>query len=82
MISRFLTASITLIAVSFGASTAEAKMTAKVAVLPFEVYSDESPDHLRDTIAMELSYQVATEEQIVVVDQENVKKNAGGRSPL
>ncbi|MBW1856553.1 MAG: lipopolysaccharide transport periplasmic protein LptA, partial [Deltaproteobacteria bacterium] len=73
MISRFLTASITLIAVFFGASTAVAKMTAKVAVLPFEVYSDESPDHLRDTIAMELSYQVATEEQIVVVDQANVK---------
>ncbi len=82
MISRFLTASITLIAVFFGASTAVAKMTAKVAVLPFEVYSDESPDHLRDTIAMELSYQVATEEQIVVVDQANVKKLLEGEAPF
>ena len=82
MTSRFLTASITLIAFSFGASTAVAKMTAKVAVLPFEVYSDESPDHLRDTIAMELSYQVATEEQIVVVDQANVKKLLESEAPF
>jgi len=73
MILRFLTATITLIVFSFGVSSVVAKMTAKVAVLPFEVYSNESTDYLRNTIAKELSFQIATEEQIVIVDQATIK---------
>ena len=82
MILRFLTSSITLIVFFFGVSTTAAKMTAKVAVLPFEVYSGESPEYLRDTLAQELSDQVATEEQIAVVDQAAVKKLLESESPL
>ena len=82
MILRFLISSITLIVFFFGASTTIAKMTAKVAVLPFEVYSDESPEYLKDTLAKEISSQVAIEEQIVVVDQATVKKILDSESPF
>jgi len=70
---RFLTASIVFIAFSFSTSHAVAKTTARVAVLPLEIYSDGSPDYLRDTISKELSLQMSAEEQISVVDQKAVK---------
>ena len=82
MILRFLTVSITIIVYSFSASSAVSKMTAKVAVLPFEVYSDESSDYLRNTVTKELSFQIATEEQIVIVDQPIVKKLLDSESPF
>lgn len=69
---RLLTVSITLIAFSFSPSYTVAKITARVAVLPFEVYSDESTDYLRSTIAKELSSQIATEEQIVIIDHATI----------
>jgi len=82
MILRFLTVSITIVVYSFSTTSAVSKMTAKVAVLPFEVYSDEGTDYLRNTIAKELSSQIATEEQIVIVDQPIVKNLLDSESPF
>jgi len=82
MILRFLTVSITLIVYFFSTSSAVSRMTAKVAVLPFEVYSDEGADYLRNTIAEGLSLQIATEEQIVMVDQPLIKNLLDSESPF
>ena len=82
MILKFLTISITFIAFFFSASSTVAKITAKVAVLPFEVYSDESADYLRDTIAKELSFQIATEDQIVIIDQSIIKTLLDSKTPF
>ena len=49
------------------------KMAAQVAVLPFEIYSGEGTEHLGDTIASELSSQMANEEQIAIIKQADVK---------
>lgn len=82
MILKFLTISITFIAFFFSASSTVAKITAKVAVLPFEVYSDESADYLRDTIAKELSFQIAKEDQIVIIDQSIIKTLLDSKTPF
>ena len=73
MILRFLTISIMVMTLPFIASSAVAKMAAQVAVLPFEIYSGEGTEHLGDTIASELSSQMAEEEQISIIKQADVK---------
>ena len=73
MILRFLTISIMVMTFPFITSSAVAKMAAQVAVLPFEIYSGEGTEHLGDTIASELSSQMANEEQIAIIKQADVK---------
>jgi len=62
-----------VMALSFITSSAAARMAAQVAVLPFEIYSGEGTEHLGDTIASELSSQMAEEEQIAIIKQADVK---------
>ena len=57
-------------------------MTAKVAVLPFEVYSGESMEYLKDTVPKELSSQITGNEQIVVIDHTAVKNLMERKGPI
>ena len=82
MILRLLMTSIMIIVFPLSISSAAAKLTAQVAVLPFEVYSNVSTEYLRNTIARELSSQIATEEQITIVDQATVKSLLDNEPPL
>jgi len=62
--------------------SAKATMSLRIAVLPFEVYSDESTEYLRRTIAKELSSQMAAERQIEIVDQATIKDVLGSEPPI
>jgi len=73
MFFKFLITSVIGVAFTLSTSPALARIAAKVAVLPFEIYSDESTEYHRDTVAGELSSQIATEEQIAIVDQATIK---------
>ena len=79
MILRFLIVTgIMVIALPLSASSAANKWAARVAVLPFEVYSGEGTEYLGNTIARELSSRIATEGQITVVDQATIESALGG----
>jgi lipopolysaccharide transport protein LptA len=62
-----------IIAFSLSIPSAKATMSLRIAVLPFEVYSDESTEYLRSTITKELSSQMAAERQIEIVDPAEIK---------
>jgi TolB-like protein len=55
---------------------------ARVAVLPFEVYTNASTASLKDTIANELSSHLAQEEGIAVVDQTRIKDILDSKTPF
>ena len=80
MILRFLITGIMVMAFPLSASSAANKMAARVAVLPFEVYSGEGTEYLGNTIARELSSRIATEGQITVVDQATIESAMGGEA--
>jgi len=73
MIFRLVLLSITTIIFSLSTAAARAEVIARVAVLPFEVYTNASTASLKDTIANELSSRLAQEEGIAVVDQTRIK---------
>lgn len=73
MIVRPVLLSIVTIIFSLGTAAARAEVTTRVAVLPFEVYTNASTASLKDTIANELSSHLAQEEGIAVVDQARIK---------
>ena len=80
MILRFLITGIMVIALPLSASSTANKWAARVAVLPFEVYSGEGTEYLGNTIARELSSRIATEGQITVVDQATIESALGGET--
>jgi len=80
MILRFLITGIMVMAFPLSASSAANKWAARVAVLPFEVYSGEGPEYLGNTIARELSSRIATEGQITVVDQATIESAMSGET--
>ncbi len=82
MIVRLLTSCIMIIAFSLSIPSAKATMSLRIAVLPFEVYSDESTAYLRSTIAKELSSQMAAERQIEIVDPAEIKHVLDSEAPL
>lgn len=59
---------------------AAAGVTARVAVLPFEIYTTASTAYLKDTIAHDLSSLLAQEEGIAVVDQASIKDMLAGKT--
>jgi lipopolysaccharide export system protein LptA len=73
MIFRRVLLSIVTIIFSLSTAAARAEVTARVAVLPFEVYTNARNASLKDTIAHELSSRIAQEEGIAVVDQTRIK---------
>ena len=73
MIVRPVLLSIVTIIFSLGTAAARAEVIARVAVLPFEVYTNASAASLKNTIANELSSHLAQEEGIAVVDQARIK---------
>jgi lipopolysaccharide export system protein LptA len=64
------------------ASSAPAAAAARVAVLPFEIYSDESSKPLKDIIAGDLSARLAADNRLEVVDQARVREVMADRAPL
>jgi lipopolysaccharide export system protein LptA len=82
MILRLLIATSTLIAVSLSTSVAATAMTVKVALLPFEVYSDEGTEYLKNTIAKELSLVIESGDKIAMVDQETMQRVLEREAPL
>ena len=81
MILRFLITSIMVMTLPFVVSSAAAKMAAQVAVLPFEIYSGEGTEYLGDTVASELSSQMAEEGQLVLIKQADIKHVLDSRTP-
>ena len=81
MIRHSCTALIMLV-ILLHASTMPASAAARVAVLPFEIYSDESSASLKDIIARDLSSQLAADRKLEVVDQARVREVMAGRAPL
>ena len=73
MIFRLALLSIATIIFSLDPAAARAEVIARVAVLPFEVYTNTRNASLKDTIAHELASRIAQEEGIVVVDQARIK---------
>jgi lipopolysaccharide export system protein LptA len=64
------------------ASSAPAAAAARVAVLPFEIYSDESSKPLKDIIAGDLSARLAADNRLEVVDQARVREVMADRASL
>jgi lipopolysaccharide export system protein LptA len=81
MIRQFSTAVIMLI-ILLNAASGPAAAAVRVAVLPFEIYSDESAASLKDIIAGDLSSQLAADKKLEVVDQARVRNIMAGRAPL
>jgi len=81
MIMQLFTAVIMLITL-LHASSAPAAAAARVAVLPFEIYSDESSASLKDIIARDLSAQLAADKKLEVVDQTQVRDVMADRASL
>jgi lipopolysaccharide export system protein LptA len=81
MIRHYCTALIMMV-ILLHASTMPASAAARVAVLPFEIYSDESSASLKDIIARDLSSQLAADRKLEVVDQTRVREVMAGRAPL
>ncbi len=82
MIFRLVLLSITTIIFSLSTAAARAEVIARVAVLPFEVYTNASTASLKDTIANELSSHLAQEEGIAVVDQTRIKDILDSKTPF
>ena len=82
MTLRSILVGIALIAVPLIFSSSKVAATLRVAVLPFEVYSDESTEYLTDTIAKELSAQMAIDKKITTVDQADIKRVLESEPPL
>ena len=80
MIFRLVLLSIVTIILSLSTTLARATVTARVAVLPFEVYTNASAASLQDTISHELSSHIAQEEGIAVVDQAHIKDILGSKT--
>ena len=51
----------------------------KVGILPFEIYSQESLDYLKEIIWEELSSQIGKKSQIELIDSTSIKKALGNR---
>lgn len=81
MIMQFFGAVIMLM-VLLHASSAPAAAAARVAVLPFEIYSDESSKPLKDIIAGDLSARLASDNRLEVVDQARVREVMADRASL
>jgi lipopolysaccharide export system protein LptA len=79
MIRRHFTAVIMLITLLYASS---APAAVRVAVLPFEIYSDESAASLKDIIAGDLSSQLAADRKLELVDPARVRDIMAGRAPL
>ncbi len=81
MIRHYCTALI-ILATLLHASSVPASAAARVAVLPFEIYSDESSASLKDIIARDISAQLAADKKLEVVDQARVSEIMAGRASL
>ena len=81
MIMQFFSAVIMLMALLHVSSAPEAA-AARVAVLPFEIYSDESSKPLKDIIAGDLSARLASDNRLAVVDQARVREVMADRASL
>ena len=81
MIMQCFSAVIMLMAL-LHASSAPAAAAARVAVLPFEIYSDESSKPLKDIIAGDLSARLASDNRLAVVDQARVREVMADRASL
>jgi lipopolysaccharide export system protein LptA len=81
MIMQCFSAVIMLMAL-LHASSAPAAAAARVAVLPFEIYSDESSKPLKDIIAGDLSARLASDNRLEVVDQARVREVMADRASL
>lgn len=81
MIIQCFSAVIMLVAL-LHASSAPAAAAARVAVLPFEIYSDESSKPLKDIIAGDLSARLASDNRLEVVDQARVREVMADRASL
>jgi lipopolysaccharide export system protein LptA len=81
MIRHYCTALIILVTL-LHVSAVPASAAARVAVLPFEIYSDESSASLKDIIARDLSSQLAADRKLEVVDQARVREVMAGRASL
>ncbi len=81
MIMQLFSAVIMLMAL-LHASSAPAAAAARVAVLPFEIYSDESSKPLKDIIAGDLSARLASDNRLEVVDQARVREAMADRASL
>ena len=82
MIVHLLMKAIILLSLLLHASPAPAAVKARVAVLPFEIYSDESTSSLKGLIAEELSTHLAATNQLEVVDQARIRSILGDKASL
>ena len=64
------------------ASALPAAAAARIAVLPFEIYGDESSLSLKDIIARDLSTQLAADNRLEIVGQSRVSDVMGDRASL
>jgi len=71
-----------LITVLLSITPVSATMTARVAVLPFEISSGENMEYLKDTIRRELSTQLATKKGIAIIEYVAVKRILGKEPSL
>ncbi len=81
MIMQLFSAVIMLMAL-LHSSSAPAAAAARVAVLPFDIYSDESSKPLKDIIAGDLSARLASDNRLEVVDQARVREVMADRASL
>ena len=82
MIPHLLIKAIILMFLLVHASPAPAAVTARVAVLPFEIYSDESTASLKDLIAQDISTHLAAGSQLEVVDQARIRNILADKASL
>jgi len=81
MIMQLFSAVIMLMAL-LHSSSVPAAAAARVAVLPFDIYSDESSKPLKDIIAGDLSDRLASDNRLEVVDQARVREVMADRASL
>ena len=82
MILHLLIKAIIMMFLLVHASPALAAVTARVAVLPFEIYSDESTASLKDLIAQDISTHLAAGNQLEVVDQARIRNILADKASL
>ncbi len=81
MILRRLLSSIVMLNLLVFTPPAQAGETARVAVLPFEIYSDVHSTALQTIISKDLSMYIAKEEQVAVVDHQTIATLLDKSSP-
>jgi len=81
MILRRLLLSIIILNLLVFTPPAQAGETARVAVLPFEIYSDVNSTALQTIISKDLSMYIAKEEQVAVVDHQTITTLLDKSSP-